>query len=928
VIHIDGSLGEGGGQVLRTSLGLAVHTGQAVHVASIRAGRAKPGLLRQHLCAVEAAAEICGGELEGAELGSTAITLVPGELKPGAYTFAVGSAGSATLVLQTVLPPLMLAKEPSRLKIDGGTHNMAAPPYPFLERAFAPALTRMGPSLELELVKWGFYPAGGGRIIAGIRPDSLRPLSLVERGAVERIRVFGVVSGLPDAIARREVVEICKALGLDRGDGRVIDVPDPQGPGNVVVDRGDLRPRDRGVHRLRREGRPRRGRRGARRRRGEGVARRRCARRGAPRRPIAPSDGARRRRRAAHRRAVFAHHDEHRGHSPIPGRADPRRPGWARVPDRGGLGCGLPGGPMDCGSCDSPVPRPDRPHTFLAHDLSVCPTCALVIEARVVVRGDEVVHLVHCKQCGPGEKIVATDAKAWLAGFLAQGVVPEGLQGDHKFKHTTSTCPTCLALVGADVVIRDGKVFFKKVCAKCGPSEALVSESAAYYVGAYAFAKAGTQPHKYSTEVKEGCPTDCGLCADHEQHTCLPIIEITDHCNLDCPVCIVNNQHSNHMSIEAFTAIIDGLVLREGQLESVALSGGEPTSHPRLLELIDIADRPEISRVVIITNGRRLGKDRKFAEELKKRGAYIGLQLDGFDAETHTAIRGMDLVAEKDAAIQVIKDLDLPTQVIFVATRGVNEHQIGRVIELFMATDQMISLNFQPMAYTGFGGGKFKADPMDRLTIPGVIQRADAQTNGKVKFKDFFPLPCSHPQCVSLTYLLKLDDGTCLPFPRFVDFNKHLNLLRSSAVLPATHDVEESLQDTIHHVFAHADDIPRSDEILKAMRRAIDVMFPGTPMTVKEAARVGERQAKSIFLHHYMDKHDFDLERLRKCCHHYPQTDGRVMPACGFNMFHRGAAAGPDTPRAKWGKGPWQPKTKPLPNMTTAAKTGSTPDAK
>jgi 7,8-dihydro-6-hydroxymethylpterin dimethyltransferase len=153
------------------------------------------------------------------------------------------------------------------------------------------------------------------------------------------------------------------------------------------------------------------------------------------------------------------------------------------------------------------------------------------------------------------------------------------------FEDTTSTCPSCLALLPAQVVIRDGKVYFLKDCKDCkdcGKSEALVSENAKYYVGAYAFARAGTEPLKFGSEVAKGCPTDCETCGDHEQHTCLPIIKITDHCNLECPICIVNNQYANHISTEAFTAIIDTMLANEGQLESIALSGGEPTSHPRI----------------------------------------------------------------------------------------------------------------------------------------------------------------------------------------------------------------------------------------------------------------------------------------------------------------------------------------------------------
>ncbi len=560
---------------------------------------------------------------------------------------------------------------------------------------------------------------------------------------------------------------------------------------------------------------------------------------------------------------------------------------------------------MECTSCNTTPLRKDRPHTFFMHEMSKCPSCASAIEARVVLRDDSVFRLIHCNQCGPAEELVSNDSEGYVKKFLEHASAADPQGGDHLFKHTTSTCPSCLALLPAQVVIRDSKVYFLKDCEKCGPSEALVSENAKYYVDAYSFARAGTEPLKFATPVEKGCPTDCGTCGDHEQHTCLPIIEITDHCNLECPICIVNNQNANHLSNEAFGKMIDRLVENEGQCESIALSGGEPTSHPRLLELIDIATREEIGRIVVITNGLRLGRDRKFAQQLKDKNVYVALQFDGFTADTHEKIRGRDLCKEKTAALKMLKELNIPTQIIFVAARGVNEHQIGQVVDLFLSEDHFLSLNFQPAAFTGYGGGQFQHDPMDRLTIPGVIQAIEDQTEGRLKVSDFAPLPCSHPQCVSLTYLLRMNDGSHVPFGRFVDFRTHGTLLRSSATLGASPEIHDAMTDVIHDVFARQDEIPRGGEILQALRRTVDVMFPDRPVSAKEAIRLGEQQAKSIFLHHYMDRHDFDLERLRKCCHHYPQVDGRIMPACGFNMFHRGAAQGPETPLASWGKKPW-----------------------
>ena len=473
------------------------------------------------------------------------------------------------------------------------------------------------------------------------------------------------------------------------------------------------------------------------------------------------------------------------------------------------------------------------------------------------------------------------------------------------FKMTMSTCPECLKIVQAQVVFEDNKVYFLKYCSEHGDSKALVSEDAEYYQNAFQYIRPGSTPLHFSTAVKEGCPTDCGLCPAHQQHTCLPIIEITDHCNLQCPVCIVNNQYSNHISLKDFQGIIDLLIKAEGTLETITLSGGEPTSHPQFFELVDMATRPEIGRISVVTNGILLARSKEFCEKIKEKNVYVILQLDGFDDEIQKTIRGVPLMDIKYKALEHLAELNIATQIAFVPARGVNEHQLGQAVKMLMERDHVLSLLIQPLARTGHGGGLFPLDPMDRLTIPGVIKAIDDQTNGMVAREDFIPLPCSHPLCVSLTYLLKMDDGSYLPFPRFVDMKKNLDLFQQSATLEANDKTETALQGAINDLWSASGEIPNSDKIIKALRRALLEMFPSKAMKKPEMLRMAERQAKTIFIHHYMDRHDFDLERLMKCCHHYPQIDGRIMPACGFNMFHRGAASGPNTPTPAFGKGPF-----------------------
>lgn len=233
MITIDGSMGEGGGQVLRTALGLSLVTGRAFQMTRIRAGRKKPGILRQHLAAVRAAARIGAAEVHGDELGSTTLDFRPSGVHPGTYELSIGSAGSACLVLQTVLPALLSASAPTTLVIEGGTHNPLAPTFPFLRDAFAPLLARMGVGLALSLPRHGFAPAGGGRLEAVVTPGPLRRLELLDRGAHVRHEARALVAGLAPSIGRREVDVLAKRLGLSPRETHV-DPVEASGHGNVA----------------------------------------------------------------------------------------------------------------------------------------------------------------------------------------------------------------------------------------------------------------------------------------------------------------------------------------------------------------------------------------------------------------------------------------------------------------------------------------------------------------------------------------------------------------------------------------------------------------------------------------------------------------------------------------------------------------------
>jgi RNA 3'-terminal phosphate cyclase (ATP) len=236
MIELDGATGEGGGQILRSALTLAMVTGRPFRIRQIRARRARPGLMRQHLVAVQAASQICGAQVAGAAVGSQELEFIPGQVRGGDYRFAIGTAGSCTLVLQTVLPALLTAQQPSTLRLSGGTHNPMAPPVQFLQRAFCRALREMGADVEVTLERFGFYPAGGGEVLASVRPCAqLQPREWMERGERTAAYAESFVAGVPARVAQRELECVGKAMNWSEDQLLSRNLPGDQGPGNALM---------------------------------------------------------------------------------------------------------------------------------------------------------------------------------------------------------------------------------------------------------------------------------------------------------------------------------------------------------------------------------------------------------------------------------------------------------------------------------------------------------------------------------------------------------------------------------------------------------------------------------------------------------------------------------------------------------------------
>jgi tetraether lipid synthase len=468
-------------------------------------------------------------------------------------------------------------------------------------------------------------------------------------------------------------------------------------------------------------------------------------------------------------------------------------------------------------------------------------------------------------------------------------------------------CPKCRQLVDGVRLIRDGKVYLRKSCPRDGRSEALISGDAGWFLKSLTYITKGSIPLKHSTPVEEGCPKDCGLCADHEQHSCLPIIEITNHCNLECPICIVQNKNNYTMTGEEFGRIIDGLIEKEGTLDTVNISGGEPTIHPQFLEFCEIARRPQIARVSVSTNGLRIATDFEFCKELARRHVYVNLQLDAMrNPELRLLRGGGDHAAVKQRALDNLEKAGVPTTIVSTVAKGVNDSEIGNCVRLLYERDFILSLMFQPAAYTGYGGSHFGPhDPMNVITIPDIVRCAEEQTSGLLMKSDFLPLPCSHPGCFGLTYLLKTDVGF-IPFPRFMELDKYLQILANRGTIRPDDSFENAIKQAIDQMWTSAGQIPESAAILKMLKRALRAMYPEEKvLALEERLRIGENMVKTIFIHAFMDEHTFEVDRIKKCCTHYAMPDGRLMPGCAYNMFYRekdSRFAGAVGQAAIWGK--------------------------
>ncbi|CAN5898127.1 hypothetical protein BH11MYX2_BH11MYX2_30480 [soil metagenome] len=468
---------------------------------------------------------------------------------------------------------------------------------------------------------------------------------------------------------------------------------------------------------------------------------------------------------------------------------------------------------------------------------------------------------------------------------------------------TTSLCRTCKEAVQASVVAHDsGEVWMKKTCAEHGPQEVRLSTNAAWYEQTRAQKQQFVAPAVIKKEIDHGCPFDCGPCTSHTQKVRLPVVTITSACNLDCPICYVHNKNDDayHMPLEDFAMILEHLRTDHGgELDIINLTGGEPTLHPRLFEMLAMAKEAGIHRVTVCSNGIRLAKDEAFVQKLGEYGARVALSFDTFDPHADKLMQGAQMLSTKIRCMELCEKHGVDVTLIPVMTRGVNEHEVGKILEFALSRPVVRHVEVHTMTFTGQSGATFQRS--GRISMYEVLEEIEKTTSGLLKPTDFVTSPCAHPLCYQIAYLLlDPDGGPPIPFTRFMPAKELHDALSERLYLEPSPRLEESLKQAIDRLWVEDD--PESARTLRLLRFMLDTMFPSDhPLTHEQAIRAGEKVVKAVYVHSHMDEETFDTERAVDCCDSNCYADGSTIPVCNYNVLYREKEAKFNVQPAKWG---------------------------
>jgi uncharacterized radical SAM superfamily Fe-S cluster-containing enzyme len=448
---------------------------------------------------------------------------------------------------------------------------------------------------------------------------------------------------------------------------------------------------------------------------------------------------------------------------------------------------------------------------------------------------------------------------------------------DYVFLGTTrSLCPACRRVVDAKIVSRQGRVYFRKRCPEHGEIEDFVCSDVAYF-DRHEFSQPARVPKAYGTRSDRGCPHDCGLCPEHEQHTCIGLIEITSNCNLKCPMCFAESGPGGvNIDFATYTSMVDRFVALEGIADVLQLSGGEPTLHPDLVEMVRYAYEQPIQAVMINTNGIRLAKDAALLEALApmRDRLEIYLQFDGFDAATHTTLRGEELLDVKLAALEALREHDIRCTLVCTVDHNTNLHETGAILRFGLERPIVRGVSYQLATYCGR-----HLDPQDlerRATMPDLVKALVEQTSPLVAETDFYPLPCAHPNCHMMCYLYRGGERP-VPINRMIDVRKHMDLVANSVIYTparARQLVSRYLESAGGCGCGPGGCGPADPSLDEFLVKALTEKLNGS-------------EVFRITLTSFLDAHTFDTRQVMKCCLAHILPEGHVVPFCAYNTLYR-----------------------------------------
>jgi 7,8-dihydro-6-hydroxymethylpterin dimethyltransferase len=442
---------------------------------------------------------------------------------------------------------------------------------------------------------------------------------------------------------------------------------------------------------------------------------------------------------------------------------------------------------------------------------------------------------------------------------------------------TSSLCETCLRVVPAKVIIEEGKVFYQKRCAEHGAMKTLISDDLAYWQSQKIWLKPGDRPLIPQARTEAGCPFDCGLCPDHEQHSCLAIVEINQACNLACPVCFANAQdvHGSHLPLATVEKMLDALVASEGEPDLVQISGGEPTIHPQFFEILDACKARPIRHVMINTNGLRIAQEPEFVARLASYAPRIEvyLQFDSLNDEALMDIRGAKLARIRQQALEALERVGLSTTLVAVVKRGVNDSEVPAIIKHALTWKCVRGVTFQPVQDAGrnedFDGKK------NRIVLSEL--RRNVAEAGVFTLEDMIPLPCN-PDQISIGYGLRQGEQVT-PITSLLP--RELMLQGPNTI---SYEAYPALRDRIFDLLSLSTAQANTEEKLGSLLCCLPhAMVP---------EQMGYADSFRVVILQFLDRYNFDLGTVKRSCVHFVTPEGQIIPFDTYNSFYRPGAEG------------------------------------